>query len=193
MLSRITVYSDHGIISITRVGYFKGGSFGPWLAPSDYNARWDDEGRDDDAYNSIQGHHIGVLRQSARDGRWGFAFHEARWSLLLVAVAPNPVSLECLFDLCNSFPCPEHQFSPDWGHHYGGLDRAHPDDSLCVLVDDEYTEHHRLCVTQITNIDHIISPRLKACSLGLRCHSTSACVEGQTLPIHLLCCRKNCS
>ena len=162
ILTEALVYSDVDVVSITGVGYFKDTSFDPWIAPLDYNARWDDNGSDDDAYDALEYPHIGVLRQSPRDGRWGLAFHEACWSLLEVALAPKPVPLKRLFDLCKSFPIPESQFCPEWGHYYGGLSREHPDDSRCVEVNDKFTEHHRLCVTQITNVDPFDIPEIES-------------------------------
>ncbi|OAQ95625.1 hypothetical protein LLEC1_03640 [Akanthomyces lecanii] len=155
------LYSDVGVVSITGVSYFKDATFDPWIAPPDYNARWDDDGSDDDAYNALDYPRIGVLRQSPRDGRWGFPCHEACWSLLEVALAPQPVPLERLFDLCKSFPIPESQFCPEWGHYYGGLNRGHSDDGRCVEVSGIFTEHHRLCVTEVTKCNPFNVPEIQ--------------------------------
>lgn len=156
------VYSDADAISISGVGYFRDASFDPWIAPLDYNARWDDAGCGGDAYNTLGCARIGILRRPPRDGRWGFAFHEACWSLLEVALAPGPVPLRRLFDLCKSFPIPESQFCPELGHYYGGLNSEHPDDDRCVEVDDDFTQHHRLCVTQITKFDPFSVPEIES-------------------------------
>ncbi|KAJ6782445.1 hypothetical protein PWT90_10366 [Aphanocladium album] len=149
------LYSDKDVVSITGVGYYKDAYIDCWIAPPSYNQRWDDEG-----YAWPEGDRIGVLRQPPIQGRWGVPFHEACWTILEVAIAPGPVPLRRLFDLCRSFPIPEAEFAPQWGHYYGGLDRAHPDDGLCVEVDDEYTRHHRLCVTQITKHNPLRVPGL---------------------------------
>ncbi|OAA71479.1 F-box domain, Skp2-like protein [Cordyceps fumosorosea ARSEF 2679] len=142
------LYSLHGEVFITGVGYYRDGSFDRWVAPPEYNDRWDDDG-----YNGPEDHRIGVLRQRPRYDRWGVPFHEACWSLLEVAMAPAPVPLERLLDICKSFPIRNCEFSPDWGHHYGGLDVEHPDDDRCVNVGKPNAIHHALCITRISKLD----------------------------------------
>ncbi|TQW07179.1 hypothetical protein V2A60_000803 [Cordyceps javanica] len=153
------LYSFEDVISITGVGYYREGSFNYWVASPDYNTRWDDEG-----YEEPEDDLIGVLTSPPQHGRWGFPFHEACWSLLEAAIAPEPVPLRRLFDLCRSFPMSESEYAPNWGHYYGGLDRGHPDNGLCVEVggdSDEYTSHHRLCLTQIAKLNPFHIPELE--------------------------------
>lgn len=149
------MYSHNDHVSITGVGYYKTTYFDCWIAPPNFNKRWDDEN-----YDWPESHRIGVLRQPPVWGRWGFPFHEACWTLLEVALAPKPIPLQRLYDVCRSFPIPDTEFAPNWGHYYGGLDRPHPDESLCVEVNDEFVQHHRLCVTQITKLNPLNIPGL---------------------------------
>ncbi|EGX90678.1 hypothetical protein CCM_07098 [Cordyceps militaris CM01] len=149
------LYSHRDVISITGVGYYRDGSFGCWIAPPDYETRWDHEGYDWPSY-----HRIGVLREPPVQGRWGLAFHEACWSLLEVAVAPSSVPLKRLFDLCRSFPIPNGEHAPNWGHYYGGLNEEHPDNGLSFEVNDQYTRHHRLCITQTAKRNPFHVPNL---------------------------------
>lgn len=87
-----------------------------WSAPRNFNGRWDDAG-----YMSLRRDRIGVLQQLPLNGSYGFPIHEACWSLLEVAYAPQPVPHERLFEACRSLPLPVESFAFSWGHNYGGL------------------------------------------------------------------------
>jgi hypothetical protein len=56
------------------------------------------------------------------NGRPGFVFHEACWSLLEEASSPAPVPLRRLFDVCCSFSAGAGFLN--WGHDYGGAIEA---------------------------------------------------------------------
>jgi hypothetical protein len=77
--------------------------------------RWNDAG-----YNSPLEDQFGVLKQDAVNGRHGFIFHEACWSLLEEASRPAAVPLARLYHVCASLPLPIHFGGVSWGHDYAG-------------------------------------------------------------------------
>lgn len=61
------------------------------------------------------------MRQRVANGRHGFIFHEACWSLLQEAYHPEAVRLARLLEVCRSLPFPLQGTGVSWGHDYGGL------------------------------------------------------------------------
>lgn len=119
---RSIVYSSPKGIAITGVGFYDDPDGGDWIAPSNFTARWDDAG-----YNYPTHDQIGVLRQHPINGRYGFPFHEACWSLLEKSCSPEPIPYKALFEVCRSLPFPSEGTTISWGHDFGGL----------VLVDSQ--------------------------------------------------------
>lgn len=68
---------------------------------------------------------IAVMRQSPVNGKHGFVFHEACWSLLLEVYYPESVPLARLMEIFKSLPFPLRGFGVSWGHDYGGLVHLH--------------------------------------------------------------------
>lgn len=66
------------------------------------------------------------MDQSFVNGRHGFVFHEACWSLLQKSWDPEGVPKR-LLDVCKSLPLPRQGDCVSWGHDYGGL----------VVLDDQ--------------------------------------------------------
>lgn len=151
-----TVYLHDEEICISGVGYYKDSLLGHWIVPPEYNGRWDRDG-----YEFPAEHQIGVLRQSPHNSKYGFAFHEACWSILEVVFGSKPIPLLRLYDLCRSFPIPEDERAPDWGHAYGGLTEEHPETSLCKEANGYYTSHDRLCIFKVAKLNPCIIPELK--------------------------------
>ena len=113
---RTVVYSNPWGIAVTGVGFYNDPDGGEWIAPSNFDARWDDAG-----YNFPARDHIGVLQQLPVNGRYGFPFHEACWSLLERAYSPETIPCEVLFEVCRSLPIPLEGSGISWGHDFGGL------------------------------------------------------------------------
>lgn len=113
---RSIVYSSPEGIAITGVGLYDDPNGGDWTAPSNPTARWDDAGYGHPAHDQI-----GVLRLNPRNGRYGFPFHEACWSLLEKSYLPEPIPYKALFEVCRSLPFPSQGFTINWGHDFEGL------------------------------------------------------------------------
>lgn len=88
------------------------------VAPLDFDARWD---------TSESGVEFGVIRQRPVNGRYGFPFHEACWSLLEQAYSPRPIPQSRLFEVCRSMPFSDRVDCVTWGHDFGGLISADAD------------------------------------------------------------------
>lgn len=82
------------------------------MVPLEFDARWDT------SESSVQ---IGVIRQPPINGRHGFPFHEACWSLLEQAYLPKSIPLRRLFEVCRSLPFSTRLGCVIWGHDFGGL------------------------------------------------------------------------
>ncbi len=63
------------------------------------------------------------------DGRYGFSFHEACWSVLEKAYSPRPIPQKRLFEVCCSLPFSNRVNYITWGHDFGGLVSADNDHS----------------------------------------------------------------
>jgi len=113
---RSIVYSSRKRIAVTGVGIYNDPDAGDWIAPLNFTARWDDAG-----YNFPTRDQIGVLRQCPVNGRYGFPFHEACWSLLEKAYFPEPIPCKALFEVCRSLPFPSEGTGLSWGHDFGGF------------------------------------------------------------------------
>ena len=61
------------------------------------------------------------MGQRKINGRRGFIFHEACWSLLERAFHPASVPIARVFEVCDSLPEAMGGESINWGHDYGGL------------------------------------------------------------------------
>lgn len=111
-----TVYSSPGEgVVLTGVGLYNDPYSGAYIAPRDRAMRWNDAG-----YSSPLEDQFGVLKQQPINGRHGFIFHEACWSLLEEASHPATVPLERLYQVCKSLPVPLYYEGVSWGHDYAG-------------------------------------------------------------------------
>ena len=88
------------------------------------------------------------MRQREANGRHGFIFHEACWSLLQEAYHPEAIPLARLLEVCRSLPFPLQGTGVSWGHDYGGLvlldNQSHYpwEDRLIDRHDDSITCRH---------------------------------------------------
>ncbi|KAI0423605.1 F-box domain-containing protein [Xylaria sp. FL1042] len=110
------LYSSRKGIAVTGVGIYNDPDSGEWTAPLNFTARWDDAG-----YSFPTRDQIGVLRQPRVNGRHGFPFHEACWSLLEKAYSAETIPYKALFEVCRSLPFPSEGTGLSWGHDFGGL------------------------------------------------------------------------
>ncbi|KAK3299557.1 uncharacterized protein B0H64DRAFT_422961 [Chaetomium fimeti] len=110
------LYSCPEGIFLTGVGLCTGPGRGPFIAPSDPNARFDDPG-----YGHPDEDEFAVMKRWDINGRRGFIFHDSCWSLLEQAFHPTPVPHARLFGVCDSLPLGMGGDSIHWGHDYGGL------------------------------------------------------------------------
>ncbi|KAH7175925.1 F-box domain-containing protein [Dactylonectria macrodidyma] len=112
------LYSSEEQVAVTGVGFLYDADVFTWVAPLDFGARWDtSESRVD----------IGVGRQHPANGRHGFPFHEACWSLLEKVYSPRPIPQKQLFEVCRSLPFSDQLNCLTWGHDYEGLISANND------------------------------------------------------------------
>jgi len=119
----LPVYStSEGDIVLTGVGLYSDPQSGEFFAPPDPGSRWDDPG-----YQSPPEDEFAVMTQAEINGRRGFVFHDACWSLLKQAFHPGTVPYPRLFDVLDSLPKVTVGNTIDWGHDYGGL---------AILADD---------------------------------------------------------
>ncbi|KAK0104410.1 hypothetical protein ONS95_004704 [Cadophora gregata] len=116
------LYSSQECTAVTGVGLYDDPDGGDFVAPLDFTARWDDAGYD---FPNLD--QIGVIRQQPENGRYGFPFHEACWSLLEKAHSPEGIPCRAFFDICRSLPFPSEGTGISWGHDFEGL----------VLVDNQ--------------------------------------------------------
>ncbi|EFY97487.2 F-box domain-containing protein [Metarhizium robertsii ARSEF 23] len=126
---RLLYISPTGV-AVTGVGIYNDPDDGWFIAPRDFNARWDDEG-----YDVPDTGRVGVFRQDSLNGLHGFPFHEACWSLLDMVYSPEPIPCRTLFQICQSLPCPFTEAGLSWGHSFGGL--------ITVKNQDCYPWEHR--------------------------------------------------
>lgn len=126
----LTVYLVYSVVNgpvptsaaITGVGIWARGPVWCYVAPSDYNARWDEPGQSLGPENSIK------LHQFRIDGnRSGFAIHSSCWSLVEEAYWPAPIPLQALFDLLYSHPIDDMEQTVSLGHDFGGVFTADDD------------------------------------------------------------------
>jgi len=111
------VYSspEEGIV-LTGIGLYSEPQSGAFIAPPDPSARWDDPG-----YGNPEEDQFGAMTQAEVNGKRGFVFHDACWSLVQQAYHPAPVPYKRLFEVLSSLPMVMAGDSMDWGHDYGGL------------------------------------------------------------------------
>ncbi|GAB0144114.1 hypothetical protein EsHS_00004603 [Epichloe bromicola] len=110
------LYTSQGGIAVTGIGIYNDPDYGDWIAPLDFDARWDDAG-----YGFPLSDYIGVLRQGPRDGRYGYLIHASCWSLLDILYSLESIPLRALFNVCKSLPFPSEGTGLSWGHSFGGL------------------------------------------------------------------------
>ncbi|KAK4243852.1 hypothetical protein C7999DRAFT_17857 [Corynascus novoguineensis] len=110
------LYSCADGIVLTGVGLYTDPGRGAFIAPSDPTARWDDPD-----YTNPDEDQFGAMKQCEINGRHGFVFHDACWSLLERAFHPAPVLHKRIFEVCDSLPFVMAGDSMNWGHDYGGL------------------------------------------------------------------------
>ena len=101
---------------LTGVGLYTEPRVGRFIAPPDPDARWDDPG-----YERPEEDGFGAMTDNEWNGRRGFVFHDACWSLLRHAFHPAPIPLMRVFEVCDSLPKVMTGDSINWGHDYGGL------------------------------------------------------------------------
>ncbi|KAH6845721.1 hypothetical protein B0I37DRAFT_447567 [Chaetomium sp. MPI-CAGE-AT-0009] len=110
------LYSCPEGIVVTGVGLYTDPGRGAFIAPPDPNARFDDPG-----YDHPDEDEFAVMRRWDINGKRGFIFHDACWSLLQRAFSPTPVPHVRLFEVLDSLPLVMAGDSINWGHDYGGL------------------------------------------------------------------------
>lgn len=120
------MYCKEEQIEVTGVGRYNPIGAAHWVAPLEFGARWDT------AESNVE---IGVIRETPIDGRHGFPFHEACWSLLEKALCPKPVPQQHLYEVCCSLPFSRRLGCLTWGHYFGGLVSA---DDNHYIWDDLY-------------------------------------------------------
>lgn len=101
---------------MTGVGLYSDPYSMAFIAPQSPDARWDDPG-----YANPVEDQFGVLAQGEINGKRGFVFHDACWSLVTEAYHPAPVPFERLFKVLDSLFRPFPKYTVNWGHDYGGL------------------------------------------------------------------------
>ncbi len=101
---------------LTGVGLYSDPRDGAFIAPPNPNARWDDPG-----YERPDEDEFAVMRRWETNGRRGFIFHAACWSLLERAFHPTPIPHARVFEVCDSLPLVMGGHSINWSHDYGGL------------------------------------------------------------------------
>jgi hypothetical protein len=111
-----SVYSDPLGTFVSGVGCRDDTGISTWIAPSDPNMRWDDDG-----YSFPASDELPVMRQGPLNGRHGFVLHDACWHLLQRVFQPGEIPLERLVEVCESLPFPLRGNGISWGHDYGGL------------------------------------------------------------------------
>ena len=111
-----SVYSDPLGAFVSGVGCRDDLGIHTWIAPSDPDMRWDDEG-----YLFPASDELPVMRQGPINGRHGFILHDACWHLLQRVFQPGEIPLERLVEVCESLPFPLRGNGISWGHDYGGL------------------------------------------------------------------------
>lgn len=118
-------------------------------APLDYGARWD---------TSESRVEIGVIHQSPVNGRHGFPFHEACWSLLEQAYSPRPIPQRRLLDACRSLPFSIEMCCVTWGHDFGGLisadEDSYPWEDLFVNQELDFVTRNPFVVPEIQRLPH---------------------------------------
>ncbi|KAI1638505.1 hypothetical protein F4809DRAFT_600265 [Biscogniauxia mediterranea] len=117
------LYSGPMGIVLTGVGLYNDPQDGCFVAPANYDARWDDPD-----YDSPENDQFGAMSQPPIDGRHGYIFHDACWCLLQKVSLGKAVSRERLFNVLKSLPIPLGASTVSWGHDYGGpmpIDRIH--------------------------------------------------------------------
>ena len=101
---------------LTGVGLYTDPREGAFIAPPNPRARWDDLG-----YKRTEKNRFGAMTRAKWNGRRGFVFHDACWSLLEQALHPAPVPIARVFEVCNSIPTVMGGDRLNWDHDYGGL------------------------------------------------------------------------
>ncbi|PKY00137.1 hypothetical protein P168DRAFT_307768 [Aspergillus campestris IBT 28561] len=110
------IYSSPAGISVSGVGLYDEGVTSRCIAPPQYTARWNDPG-----YTFPQDDEIGVLDRKPVNGRYGFVFHEACWSLLEHSYDPEQVPIARLYEVCRSLPLRMLVRGVAWGYTFGGV------------------------------------------------------------------------
>ena len=143
------VYSIEDKVAFTGVGLLDNLGATHLVAPLHTEARWD---------NSESSIPVGVLRQSPVDGRYGFPFHEACWSLLQQAYSPRPIPLTRLFEVCRSLPVSHQTDCLTWDHDYGGLisidSNSYPWENLLILQELDFAASDPYLVPEIQQLRH---------------------------------------
>ncbi|TWU77003.1 hypothetical protein ED733_007548 [Metarhizium rileyi] len=148
VLYRILYCIGEGV-TVTGVGFIDETSDGYLDAPLDFNARWD---------TSESRVEIGLICQRPIDGRYGFPFHEACWSLLEEAYSPSPIPQRRLFEVCRSLPFSHRLSCITWGHDFGGViaadDNSYPWEDLFVDKNLAFARHNPYLVPEIQQLPY---------------------------------------
>ncbi|KAI1173995.1 F-box domain-containing protein [Nemania sp. FL0916] len=157
------LYNGPTGIELTGLGLYNPG-IGKFIAPTDPNARWDDEG-----YNSPTHDCFGAMTQEERNGRHGFVFHDACWRIFQKNLGYQGTHAQegYLFQICRSFPFQLRGTQIAWGADADNFEL--PDHYFSWEVDYDISEVLEADETQtqnpydnITEIDQILdeSPEL---------------------------------
>lgn len=101
---------------------------------------------------------IGVIRQTPVDGRYGFPFHEACWSLLEQAYSTKGIPLGRLFEVCRSLPFSNRIGHVTWDHDFGGLvvadEDSYPWEDLFVEQEVTFASSNPYVVPEIQQLHY---------------------------------------
>ncbi|KAI1310075.1 hypothetical protein F5Y03DRAFT_403682 [Xylaria venustula] len=101
-----------------------------FIAPTDFHARWDDEG-----YHSLMEDSFGTTSREQYNDRGGFVFHAACWRLLekVLPLRVEPALLERLFEVLGSVTAPSKKSSFRWNPDFGDIESPGCDEFFPVL------------------------------------------------------------
>ncbi|KAK4664554.1 uncharacterized protein QC763_0087190 [Podospora pseudopauciseta] len=89
---------NNGQVTVTGVGIYDESE--DFIAPVDFNARYDDDG-----YDKPRADEVLLERKDPIQGRYGFAMHAACWALLEEGMGPaNTVPVKRVFQILDSLP-----------------------------------------------------------------------------------------
>ncbi|KAK4201747.1 hypothetical protein QBC40DRAFT_264006 [Triangularia verruculosa] len=102
-------------ITLTGIGVYDDPYSGDFFTPQDPNAVYPNDGSGDKPEDDL----FSLHRDLPFEGKRGFAFHRACWSLLEKALSPDPIPLDTVFQIFDSLTKAQAKSQLDWGDGYG--------------------------------------------------------------------------